>query len=94
MASKSHLKLPSMVGANQWVNWGPCIKDLHFVFEICCNAFQSMTCEERIVKVHGFLYNSIMRIPSRGQGRSLGMYTSLAECCDHSYRECVLIRAT
>ncbi len=30
--SKSHLKLPSMVGANQWINWGSHVKDLHFVF--------------------------------------------------------------
>ncbi len=34
--------------------------------------------EERIGEVHGFLYNSILRILSWGQGGSLGMYTSLA----------------
>lgn len=70
---------------------GLILKTYNLFFEICCNAFQSMTCEETIGKVHSFLYNSILLILSWGQqGRSLGMYTSLAQCCVITATESVL----
>lgn len=75
---------------------GLILKTYNLFFEICCNAFQSMTCEETIGEVHSFLYNSILRILSMGTTRMIfgNVHKFGSMLCDHSYRECVVIRAT